>query len=208
VDSLPGIQFSVDAAFGACGVPYRAFRLREMVGPPIRSILERVGNLEDSQIIDRLETEFRSSYDSEGWKKTVCFPGVRSALFNLKSAGYRLFVATNKPRHISLRILEAEAILEFFDAVVTRDSIAPAYANKEEVVRSVLISNGLQSNQCVLIGDTSEDALAAQINGVKFVFFTHGYGQIEKDSTLPVHFAFDEFSQLLPRLVQEFTHDR
>ena len=39
-----------------------------------------------------------------------------------EAEGRRLFVVTNKPRHISLKILEAGETLELFEEVITKDS--------------------------------------------------------------------------------------
>src|ERR1700733_5364416 len=74
VDSLPGIEFSVREAFSSCKLPLPKESLREMIGPPIRTILSQAGNVVGESGLDILERAFRASYDSDGWRKTVCFP--------------------------------------------------------------------------------------------------------------------------------------
>ena len=106
IDSLPGIEFSVKAAFDACGVHGTTNDLRSMIGPPIRTILAQAGNVTDERKLLDLEKAFRKSYDEEGWKMTTCYPEVSPVLLAMQNGGIRLFVVTNKPLHISTQILE------------------------------------------------------------------------------------------------------
>jgi phosphoglycolate phosphatase len=199
VDSLPGIEFSVREAFSTCNLPLLKDNLREMIGPPIRTILSRAGNIADENQLDALERAFRASYDSEGWRKTVIFPEAGLALRKLHEQGHRLFVVSNKPRHISLRILEREEILKYFEAVVTRDSRSPGYQSKEEMVEALLAERGIAEENCFLVGDTSEDAKAAAAAGIKFMWMTHGYGSVRSSASTV---ALDDFSQLLPLIAE------
>ena len=101
IDSLPGIEFSLKAAFDACGIRGTTHDLRSLIGPPIRTILARAGNVTDERKLVDLEKAFRKSYDEEGWKMTACYPEVPPVLLAMQNEGIRLFVVTNKPLHIS-----------------------------------------------------------------------------------------------------------
>jgi phosphoglycolate phosphatase len=208
LDSLPGIEYSARAAFAQCGLAIGEVDLRSLIGPPIRTILARMaladitGSLSEDQL-DRLVQTFRTVYDSEGWKMTPHYAGAPQALHALRADGRRLFVVSNKPRHISLRILQAEGTLDLFDEVVTRDSREPAYQNKQEMMHSLMQRHGLQPQDCLMVGDTREDAEAALQTGMPFCMMTHGYGDLPLNSEVPVAFRFDCFSQLMPALRQE-----
>jgi phosphoglycolate phosphatase len=208
IDSLPGIEFSVMAAFATCGIPYPALDLRSMIGPPIRSILSRAANISDNRILVDLENAFRASYDGEGWRRSLCYPGTEAALCILREAGIRQFIVSNKPRHISLRILEMLKIQEFFECIVTGDSRAPRYADKREMIECLLRSSVLNSRDCAMVGDTEEDANAAASCGVRFACVRHGYGKIGDNSEWPEHLKLNDFSQLPHWIGLEFAHDR
>jgi phosphoglycolate phosphatase len=203
LDSLPGVEYSVRAAFDSCGLPLANGGLRQLIGPPIRSILSRVGEIAESKVLDQLESAFRKSYDTEGWRKTVCFPDAHTVLQAAHSLGHRQFVVSNKPRHISLRILENEGMLDLFEEILTSDSRSPAFPGKAEMINLLMTEYGIGADNCLFVGDTIEDAQAAASAGIGFVYMTHGYGEIVETPTLPVAFRCDGFSQLLPYLIQE-----
>ena len=108
LDSLPGIAFSIEQAFDACGLPMRPIDLVQTIGPPIRTILALAATQASDSDLDLLERAFRSSYDSVGWQKTLLFPGSNLMLQEAHGLGIQLFVVSNKPRHISVKILERE----------------------------------------------------------------------------------------------------
>lgn len=204
LDSLPGIQYSAEAAFRACGLAADKVELRSLIGPPIRTILQRmaakpVGDEE----LDALERSFRWSYDTEGWRMTPHYEGAAESLRTLKGGGRRLFVVSNKPRHISILILEREGTLELFDEVMTRDSRVPPYKDKREMVSKLLQKWDLAQGECLLVGDTMEDAEAASDSRMQFCLMTHGYGDVPEGTGVPVAFRFNHFSELVPTAAQE-----
>jgi phosphoglycolate phosphatase len=207
LDSLLGIEFSAQAAFAACRLPLPNSGLRPLIGPPIRTILSQAGNVVAPSTLDALELAFRASYDSEGWRRTVCFPDTRHVLRIMRERGHRLFVVSNKPRAISLQILDAESVLELFELIVTRDSSVPAYPGKEAMIEAVIKSYKLAAEDCLLVGDTMEDAEAAYATGIKFAYMKHGYGDVPEGTSIPVACRLDGFSQFLPRLAEECVHD-
>lgn len=203
LDSLPGIEASVRAAFVARGLPVPAGSLREFIGPPIRTILARSGKIADETILDALEREFRQHYDSEGWQRTMCFPEAARVLEIMRQRGHRIFVVSNKPRQVSVRILEKEGLLNLFETIITRDSRLPAYDRKEEMIRTLLAERKIAPENSVMVGDTIEDARAAAAAGVSFIYMTHGYGTVDAAS-VPAASKLDKFMQFLPWIQKEF----
>jgi phosphoglycolate phosphatase len=203
LDSLPGIEFSARAAFAECGLRIGEVELRRLIGPPIRAILSRMGERALSEgELDALEGAFRVSYDSEGWKMTPHYAGAAEALRKMKTEGRRLFVVSNKPRHISVRILEAEGTLGRFDEVVTRDSREPQFAGKVEMMRYLLRKWEITPEDCLMVGDTMEDAEAAFETGMRFCLMTHGYGDVPDGSDVPIAMRLDGFAEFLGSGVQ------
>jgi phosphoglycolate phosphatase len=201
IDSLPGIAYSVQAALDAAGLPERPFNLRQLIGPPIRTILSRAAETDDQALLDTLERHFRASYDSEGWRQSVCFPDALEVLQAMKESGHRLFIVTNKPRHSSTMAIKAEGIAPLFERMYTRDSIEPPYASKADMLHALLTDQHLSPQDCVMVGDTMEDASAAAMHKINFIFMEHGYGEIS--SAHPVMLRLGKFSEFLPYLAME-----
>jgi phosphoglycolate phosphatase len=208
VDSLPGIEFSVREALSVCRLPPPQCSLRELIGPPIRKILSQVSNVAEEGTLDALERAFRTSYDGEGWRKTVCFAGAEYVLRTMQDRGHVLFVVSNKPRNVCLQILRREKIIECFEAVVTRDSRSREYRGKEEMIEALMNERAMSPEKCFMVGDTAEDARAAVAVGIKFVWMTYGYGTMNEICSIPVAHRLDNLRQLLPLTITELVCDR
>ena len=177
VDSLPGIAWSVERALVACGLPAMSADLRPLIGPPIRQILADVTGLIDTLALDRLESAFRAAYDTEGWRIAVCYEGVPRMLRELAASGADLWLITNKPSGVTVRILRELGLERFFQEVVCPDSRTPAFASKAEALDDLLRRRKLARAQCLLIGDTAEDCRTAAAARVACAIVPHGYGQ-------------------------------
>jgi phosphoglycolate phosphatase len=195
LDSIPGIEFSVRAAMAAAGLDAQDLNLRPLIGPPIRNILAKVAKTDDPALLDTLEQAFRASYDTEGWRKSPCFPSVLEVMASMKAAGHRLFIVSNKPRHVSSKALEMHGIHRYFERIYTRDSADPPYASKAGMLHAILIDYRLGAEDCVMVGDTMEDASAAALHKIAFIFMEHGYGELSQ--TQPVLLRLGNFSEFM-----------
>jgi phosphoglycolate phosphatase len=186
VDSLPGIQWSVEAALAEAGIPMRHRNLKALIGPPIRQILAELSGVLNGPALDRLERSFRASYDSAGWRRTACQKGAATMLRGLAAQGVSLWLVTNKPAAATGRILGQLALAGFFTETVCRDSRAPAFESKAEMLMDLLRRRGLRSTETLMVGDTLEDARAAEAAGLACGLVPHGYGR-GLDGPLPAH---------------------
>jgi len=96
--------------------------------------------------------------------------------------------------------------LGWFDEVVTRAWREPAYAGKLEILVRLLRKWEVGAGDCLMVGDTIEDAEAAARTGMQFCLMTHGYGDVPPDSSVPVAFRCDHFSELVPGPAEEQQH--
>jgi phosphoglycolate phosphatase len=163
VDSLPGIAWSIDCAFTDCRLPRPSCDVGKYIGPPIRNILAAISGISDIDDLNRLEHAFRCSYDSEGWRKTTCFKGVPDLLEQLRVSGAELFVVTNKPAHVTAKILGELNLADFFEEVACRGS----HGSKAEVLSGLLKRRRLVPEAGLMVGDTQEDSHAAAAAGMQ-----------------------------------------
>jgi phosphoglycolate phosphatase len=152
----------------------------DLIGPPLRQTLQEVSGESDPEKLTLLVDAFKRSYDKEGYALSTSYDGIPEMLESLALTGKSLHIATNK------RLIPAERILQFFEwekyfkTVYAIDKTTPAYSNKAHMIESMLSDQGLQSKNCVYIGDRLEDGEAAISNRLPFIYVGWGYG-VEDD---------------------------
>lgn len=179
VDSLPGIAYSLEQAFKVCERVMLQPVVREMIGPPIPTIIAQLSGCTDDQEILDLVAAFRTSYDSKGWTKTLVFPEVRDTLQSLAEAGAQLYVFTNKPTEIAKRIIFQCGLGGLLQEIRSRDSRVPAYLSKAEMLRDMMERDHIDKHHSAVVGDSLEDSNAAKMLDQQFFFASYGYGEIE-----------------------------
>jgi phosphoglycolate phosphatase len=196
VDSLPGIEYAIDAALARSHCGPRMLNLRTVIGPPIRSILQTLSGADSQCELDKLELSFRSSYDTGGWRKTVCYLGARDVLRSLFAQGKQLFLLTNKPSDSTQNILHMLALRNYFKDVLTPDSSEPAFPDKPEMLRYLMGRHGIGPEESIMVGDTAEDYLAAAEVGMPAAIMAHGYGAAALVTEFPDCRLVKEFSEI------------
>ena len=176
IDSIPGIGSSLAAAFRSIGREMPVADLRRAIGPPIRVISKRVDpSLTDDETL-AIEQTYRSLYDTGGWRESNVFEGVEDTLRTLHDAGFRLFVATNKPLLPTRNTLQHLGIEVLFEGIVTRDSSMPNFVSKAAMLANLITAYELRPETTLMVGDTMEDREAAEANSLPCVFAAYGYG--------------------------------
>ena len=183
VDSLPGITRSINDALPA-GVT-RVTNLRPFIGPPVRSILNSLAHSPNDRELDQMELRFRQSYDADGWRQTAEFLGARELLEQLRVAGKRIFLVTNKPSRPTERILSSLRLRAYFEDLLTPDSRTPPFRGKDQMLRHLVDTHALHAEECLMVGDTAEDCAAAAALAMPVAFVAHGYGDVRATATFP-----------------------
>jgi phosphoglycolate phosphatase len=199
VDTAPDLVASLNIILGEEGLPPLPFDdVRKMVGRGARALLERgfaaagapLGADQAPALVERFITLYlgRIAQDS------APFPGVVEALVALKAAGAKLVVCTNKLTHLSVALLDALDLTRYFDAVVGADS-APAPKPDPRHVQAAIAAVGGDPARAVMVGDSINDALAAQAAKVPILLVTFGYTE-DPVETLGADLLIDAFSEV------------
>jgi phosphoglycolate phosphatase len=173
VDSAALITEHLAAAIVEAGAPARPpAALRPLVGPPFEEALPELG-LTDEQVATAI-TAYRASYDRVAATHTPLFPGVADFLRRLD--GFRLAVATSKPEHLAVRIVDALGIGGHFELIGGADHVL-GRVGKGPVVGSVLERLGLDPTRdpVVMVGDRHHDVEGAAEHGVPTIGVAWGY---------------------------------
>lgn len=175
VDSMPGILASSTVALRALGHRPEGLDIVSLIGPPLEeamaTMLERLGD-------DRVEEAvlaYRDHYGSMGFLETAVYPGVGSALEQLRALNANLYIATSKRTAFADKILRHLGLIDLF-AGVHGSEPGGAVDRKADLIADLLRRHELDAGRCIMVGDRRFDAEGAQPNGVSTVGVLWGYG--------------------------------
>jgi phosphoglycolate phosphatase len=186
IDSSPSILASLAAALESSSLEPVVPLTPSLIGPPLYQTLARITGCEDAEIIHRLASRFREDYDSEGYKKTVVYPGIDAVLRDLSAAGNVLFIVTNKRIVPTKLILEMLNWMGLFGSIHALDSGPLMFSSKSYLVEHILGKYAINPADAVLIGDSQNDADAARANGLRFIGVAWGYGNLRAAEDMEV----------------------
>ena len=196
IDSKPGIMESYRFAAQAV-LPGVAFDPAAVaVGPPLPEMFRKSFPNATGAQQKSLTTAFRGHYAREGLFKSTLFDGVTEVLARCRQSGINLYIATNKPLHLSISILDHLKIAGFFRSVVAIDSVKPPFAGKAAMIRHLLNAHQVSASDAIYVGDTEGDAEAAEACGMRFIWAAFGYGKLSPHRLKSAFKTIQNFSDL------------
>ena len=88
------------------------------MGNGILKLVDRAFAGEDPALVEKAREQIIDCYRETLVVKTTLYPGVADGLRILKTAGFKLAVATNKPHVLCVPLLTKLGIVDFFDAIL------------------------------------------------------------------------------------------
>lgn len=172
-DSARGILASLRHAFAVNGLPPLDPEVeRSMLGPPFyESLPPFIGEAALSDVI----AAYRQYYGMHGMLDTEPYPGIVDVLSGLRARGVRLAVATSKPEHYAVPIVEHLGMAGFFETV-GGDELDGSLRTKALVLGKVLGRLGAPDPSMVLmVGDRSHDVAGAREHAIDAIGAGWGY---------------------------------
>jgi phosphoglycolate phosphatase len=123
------------------------------------------------------------------------YPGVREGLARLQALGLKMACLTNKPLAFAKPLLAAKGLDHFFSHVFGGDSFERKKPDPLPLLKTCE-ALGTQPWQTLMIGDSSNDALAAQAAGCPVMLMTYGYNHGQDIRQTPALAYLDNLSQL------------
>lgn len=170
--------------------------MRSMVGPPLRQSFARFGIAPEE--VDNAVVYYRKLYNETGKYENFPYPGIIGLLERLKADGHRLFIATSKPEHMSVDILEHFNMAHYFERIC--GSLLDGVRDKKAAVIAYLLESIGGADNAVMVGDTVFDVLGANEHRIPTIAVSWGYGECDEmtaaGAVALVHSA-DELYELL-----------
>ena len=142
-------------------------QIEKTVGIPIINLLKKYV---DKSLLDQAVTEFREHLIVETPKTTKLYPDTIMVLKALSVDRNTLKVVTNKKTFLAKKILKLMDIDTYFNEVIGIDLGDP----KPSPSMLLLAAKDHKTSEVIMVGDRSEDVIAAKKAGFKSVFLDHG----------------------------------
>ena len=145
-------------------------------GPTLDQIAYELFDDATPELVERIRTLFKSSYDASGNPLTAPYPWVPAWLADLKAAGAHLYVATNKRFSPMGALMRKMGWEELFDGYYSFDMYPGERLKKHELLLRVMRERGISPDDAVMVGDTKGDVDAGKAAGLYTIGCTWGYG--------------------------------
>ncbi len=180
--------------------------IRSWVGNGAQTLVKRAlsGNsLIDQEIDQELFEEaldiFLDFYAQNLCVDTVTYPNVVPTLKSLKEKGYRLVLVTNKPYSFIEPLLEGLGMNGLFEFCLGGDSLC---RKKPDPLPLLHVCERLEiaAAQCVMVGDSKNDILAANAADMQSIGVSYGYNYGEHITVYGPDRVVDDFPEILELL--------
>jgi phosphoglycolate phosphatase len=167
------------------------FMLREMQREvlPLATVVSYIGHGAPRLVADGPKTAeadrkrgleiFLAHYSEHNLDATRAYPGVVEGLQALQDRP--MAVLTNKPKKMSVEILEALGLLKYFRAVYGGDSFEkkkPDPAGAQAILKNL----GAQPQGAAMVGDSDVDIKTARNAGMLAIAVNYGFGQHDRQA--------------------------
>ena len=206
VESAPDLADAVDATLEELGQPKAGeARVRGWIGNGVGMLMKRAmtGQMwpdADPPGFDPALERFMAHYAEGVCRRSYLYPGVREGLTQLAEKGYRLTCITNKHSRFTLPLLEQLGIAGFFGWVGCGDQFEKHKPHPESLLYAAR-HFGVDSNACLMVGDSLNDVEAARAAGFAVVCVPYGYRgdvaaeNLGADAVIPSLAALPEWLQ-------------
>jgi phosphoglycolate phosphatase len=159
-------------------VPTQA-ELQRHIGPPLRGTFSVLLKTTDEAMIERAVSLYRERFSDVGMFENEVYQGVPEMLASLQSSSKRLYVATSKVGIYTERILKHFDLSRYFKGVYGSE-LDGRLDNKADLIRHILASESLSSDETLMVGDRKYDIKGAKENCCFAAGVIYGYGSAEE----------------------------
>lgn len=205
VDTAPDLIDSLNHTIDAAGLAPVTFNdLTHLVGQGARVMIKRAFALRNKELpeadIEPLYQRFIAHYIQEMPGESKAYPGLVDALNRFSSAGFTLAVCTNKTEVLALPLLEKLGLSSHFAAITCGDTFEWRKPDGRHILGTIEMAGGDPATS-IMIGDSSNDIVAAKNAAVRSVGVTFGYSDVPVAELKP-DVVIESFDELTPALYE------
>ncbi|MGE4125561.1 MAG: phosphoglycolate phosphatase [Pusillimonas sp.] len=191
INSIPDLADATNAMRVELGLPQLPLDvIVTYVGKGAESLVRRalsvhVDQTPDDALLAHGLALFKQHYSMVNGAKSAVYDGVLEGLAHLRDAGIPMAVVTNKPTEFTRPLLIACGLFNFFEHLVCGDTCTEKKPHPMPLLHAC---NLLQADpeKVVMVGDSANDALAAQAAGITMLAVPYGYNEGQDVQNLKV----------------------
>jgi len=207
IDSAPDLALAINHMLTTIGRPtFSEDIIRSWVGNGAEILVKRglsgaseIDENLDSALFEKALPIFLDFYKQNLCVETKLYPHVGASLKTMKEKGYRLVIVTNKPFHLVAPILTGLKLDGLFETVLGGDSLSKRKPDPLPLLH-VCKEYGVNVEQCLMVGDSKNDILAAKAAKMESVGLTYGYNYGEDIGLHQPEAVFDDFADIIDTL--------
>ncbi len=189
VDTAPDITAAVGATLRDLDrPPIDDATVRGYIGRGVDVLLHRVltGARDGNATVDvhkHARAIFLEHYAAHNGRTARVYAGVREGLAHAQRLGLALCCVTNKPQAFSDALLAEVDLARYLAFVLGGDALPKGKPDPAPLLHAAT-RLGLAANRCLMIGDSSNDAVAARAAGMPVVLVGYGYSEDQAVDTI------------------------
>ena len=180
VDSAPDLRNALNKVLAAHG--RRSVTLDEMKSytgdgmlPQLQRAFAATGEALGLDESYKIFQDYVIHYRQQKADMAQIYPQAVETLQHYKKAGVRLGICTNKQGASTAKLLDELDLAQYFTFVAGGDTFMVHKPNPGHV-QGVIDALKVPAEGCIMVGDSSNDVLAAKGAGIPCLVVTHGYG--------------------------------
>ncbi|MCO5064482.1 MAG: phosphoglycolate phosphatase [Rhizobiaceae bacterium] len=182
IDSAPDIHAAVVELLGTRGLPPITLeQAKSMIGNGVAKLVERAftasGMPLEGTALGDVQRDMIPIYNRHLTNLTRLMPGALAAIRQLREAGVKLGLVTNKPQAATREVLLHFRLAEAFGAVIGGDTMAQKKPSPEPLLMAL---SQLEADRAhaVMVGDSTTDVEAARNAALRAIVVRGGYSKV------------------------------
>jgi phosphoglycolate phosphatase len=200
VDSAADLRMALDRMYDELSLRRATEgQVREWVGNGAEMLVKRALSYDlaapsvDEGLLQKGYALFLKHYGETSGEASACYEGVVDLLECLRKSGVKVAIATNKPARFTMPLLDALNIE--VDFVISGDEVSAKKPDPMQLMRC-LEHFSCDVRQAVMVGDSSNDLLAAKACAIKNVAVSYGYNHGVSISSFGPDLLIDSLTEL------------
>ena len=146
-----------------------------LIGPPLRDTASEILGPRNQNQLDKFVELFIQMHDEQVIQHTQPYPDVIEVLKKLYAKNILMAIATNKRLVPTKKLIDHFGWEDYFLFIECSNS-EYQIRNKNEMIKDILKLNKDFKNSHY-VGDTVNDGISANLNNIKFIKASYGYGK-------------------------------